>query len=116
MTRYATKSAEAADENQRRVEAVFAELAGAKPDNGTPRSGAPQATVRIRCASAGTVYQRGHCGIVRANCHLTLAVYNAASDVEKFMRHSLNAPDDRYASRASQLAQSVHQWVSSRRN
>ena len=33
VTRYATKSAEAADENQRRVEAVFAELAGAKPDN-----------------------------------------------------------------------------------
>jgi hypothetical protein len=33
VARYATKSAEAADENQRRVEAVFAELAGAKPDN-----------------------------------------------------------------------------------
>jgi hypothetical protein len=33
VTRYATKSAEAADENQRRVEAVFAELAAAKPDN-----------------------------------------------------------------------------------
>jgi hypothetical protein len=33
VTRYATKSAEAADENQRRVEAVFDELAGAKPDN-----------------------------------------------------------------------------------
>jgi hypothetical protein len=33
VTRYATQPAEAADENQRRVEAVFAELAGAKPDN-----------------------------------------------------------------------------------
>jgi hypothetical protein len=33
VTRYATKSAEAADENQRRVEAVFAELAADKPDN-----------------------------------------------------------------------------------
>jgi hypothetical protein len=33
VTRYATKSAEAADENQRRVEAVFEELAAAKPDN-----------------------------------------------------------------------------------
>jgi hypothetical protein len=33
VTRYATKSAEAADDNQRRVEAVFAELAAAKPGN-----------------------------------------------------------------------------------
>jgi hypothetical protein len=33
VTRYATKSAEDADENQRRVEAVFAELADTKPDN-----------------------------------------------------------------------------------
>jgi hypothetical protein len=33
VTRYATKSAEAADENQRRVEAVFKELAANKPDN-----------------------------------------------------------------------------------
>jgi len=33
VTRYATKSATAADENQRRVEAVFEELAAAKPDN-----------------------------------------------------------------------------------
>ena len=33
ITRYATVSAEAADENQRRVEAVFAELAEARPDN-----------------------------------------------------------------------------------
>jgi hypothetical protein len=33
VTRYATQSREAADENQRRVEAVFAELAAAKPDN-----------------------------------------------------------------------------------
>lgn len=33
VTRYATKSAEAADENQRRVEAVFDELAATKPDN-----------------------------------------------------------------------------------
>jgi hypothetical protein len=33
VTRYATKSAEAADENQRRIEAVFDELAAAKPDN-----------------------------------------------------------------------------------
>jgi predicted cobalt transporter CbtA len=33
VTRYATQSAEAADENQRRVEGVFAELAAAKPDN-----------------------------------------------------------------------------------
>jgi len=32
VTHYATKSADAADENQRRVEAVFAELAAAKPD------------------------------------------------------------------------------------
>jgi hypothetical protein len=31
VTRYATKSADAADENQRRVEAVFDELATAKP-------------------------------------------------------------------------------------
>ena len=33
VTRYATRSPEAADENQRRVEAVFAELAEASPDN-----------------------------------------------------------------------------------
>jgi predicted SnoaL-like aldol condensation-catalyzing enzyme len=33
VTRYAMKSAEAADENQRRVEAVFAELAAAEPSN-----------------------------------------------------------------------------------
>ena len=33
VTRYAMKSAEDANENQRRVEAVFAELADNKPDN-----------------------------------------------------------------------------------
>jgi hypothetical protein len=33
VTRYATRSAEAADENQRRIEAVFAELAEAEPGN-----------------------------------------------------------------------------------
>ncbi len=33
VTRYAMQSAEAADENQRRVEGVFAELHEAKPDN-----------------------------------------------------------------------------------
>ena len=33
VTRYAMQSAEAADENQRRVEGVFAELATGKPDN-----------------------------------------------------------------------------------
>jgi hypothetical protein len=33
VTRYAMKSVEDADENQRRVEAVFAELADDKPDN-----------------------------------------------------------------------------------
>jgi hypothetical protein len=33
VTRYAMRSAEAADENQRRVEGVFEELAGTKPDN-----------------------------------------------------------------------------------
>jgi predicted SnoaL-like aldol condensation-catalyzing enzyme len=33
VTRYATQSAEAADENQRRVEGVFEELAAAQPDN-----------------------------------------------------------------------------------
>ena len=33
MTRYAMRSGEAADENQRRVEALFAELAEVKPDN-----------------------------------------------------------------------------------
>lgn len=33
VTRYALKSAEAADENQRRVEAVFSELAESKPGN-----------------------------------------------------------------------------------
>ena len=33
VTRYATKSTEAADHNQRRVEAVFDELAANKPDN-----------------------------------------------------------------------------------
>jgi hypothetical protein len=33
VTRYAMRSAEAADENQRRVEGVFAELAAAKPDS-----------------------------------------------------------------------------------
>ena len=32
VTRYAMRSSEAADENQRRVEAVFDELAAAKPD------------------------------------------------------------------------------------
>jgi hypothetical protein len=32
VTRYATESAEAADENQRRVEGVFDELAGSKPE------------------------------------------------------------------------------------
>ena len=33
VTRYAMQSAEAADENQRRVEGVFAELEANKPDN-----------------------------------------------------------------------------------
>jgi predicted SnoaL-like aldol condensation-catalyzing enzyme len=33
VTRYAMRSAEGADENQRRVEAVFAELGESKPDN-----------------------------------------------------------------------------------
>jgi len=33
VTRYAMQSAEAADENQRRVEGVFAELAANRPDN-----------------------------------------------------------------------------------
>src|SRR5258705_8846288 len=33
VTRYGMKSADAADENQRRVEGVFAELDAAKPDN-----------------------------------------------------------------------------------
>jgi hypothetical protein len=33
VTRYATKSVEAADENQRRIEGVFADLAESKPDN-----------------------------------------------------------------------------------
>jgi predicted SnoaL-like aldol condensation-catalyzing enzyme len=33
VTRYAMVSTEAADENQRRVEGVFAELAETKPDN-----------------------------------------------------------------------------------
>ena len=33
VTRYSTSSADAADENQRRVEGVFAELAETKPDN-----------------------------------------------------------------------------------
>ena len=33
VTRYAMQSAEGADENQRRVEGVFAELAAAKPDD-----------------------------------------------------------------------------------
>ena len=33
VTRYATQSADAADENQRRVEGVFAELAANKPEN-----------------------------------------------------------------------------------
>ncbi len=33
VTRYASRSAEAADDNQRRVEAVFAELAETRPDN-----------------------------------------------------------------------------------
>jgi hypothetical protein len=33
VTRYATKSPEAADENQRRVEGVFEELAATRPDN-----------------------------------------------------------------------------------
>lgn len=33
VTRYAMRSAEAADENQRRVQGVFADLADTKPDN-----------------------------------------------------------------------------------
>jgi hypothetical protein len=33
VTRYASRSTEAADENQRRVEAVFAELESTGPDN-----------------------------------------------------------------------------------
>ena len=33
VTRYAMKSADTADENQRRVEAVFTELDQSKPDN-----------------------------------------------------------------------------------
>ncbi len=33
VTRYAMKSADAADENERRVESVFAELAIARPEN-----------------------------------------------------------------------------------
>ena len=35
VTRYATRSAAAAEENQRRVEAVFAELTQNRPDNVT---------------------------------------------------------------------------------
>ena len=35
VTRYASRSAEAADDNQRRVEAVFAELEQARPGNVT---------------------------------------------------------------------------------
>ena len=35
VTRYATRSTEAADENQRRIEAVFAELDAAQPGNVT---------------------------------------------------------------------------------
>jgi len=35
VTRYASRSAEAADENQRRIEAVFAELEQNRPDNVT---------------------------------------------------------------------------------
>jgi len=33
VTRYATRSADAADDNQRRIEAVFAELQASAPDN-----------------------------------------------------------------------------------
>lgn len=33
VTRYAMRSSEDADENQRRIEGVFAELAAAEPDN-----------------------------------------------------------------------------------
>jgi hypothetical protein len=33
VTRYATRSVEAADENQRRIEAVFEELSASKPDS-----------------------------------------------------------------------------------
>ncbi len=33
VTRYATRSSEAADENQRRVEAAFAELSATQPDS-----------------------------------------------------------------------------------
>jgi hypothetical protein len=33
VTRYRSRSAEAADENQRRVEAVFTELSATRPDN-----------------------------------------------------------------------------------
>jgi hypothetical protein len=33
VTRYASRSSEAADENQARIERVFAELAASKPDN-----------------------------------------------------------------------------------
>jgi hypothetical protein len=33
LTRYATKSRENADENQRRIEGVFAELSESQPDN-----------------------------------------------------------------------------------
>jgi hypothetical protein len=33
VTRYSTKSAEAADENQQRIEGVFAELAATQPDS-----------------------------------------------------------------------------------
>ena len=33
VTRYATKSPDAAEENQKRIEGVFTELADAKPDN-----------------------------------------------------------------------------------
>jgi hypothetical protein len=33
VTRYSTSSAEAADENQRRIEGVFAELAATRPEN-----------------------------------------------------------------------------------
>jgi predicted SnoaL-like aldol condensation-catalyzing enzyme len=33
VTRYATQSTEAADENERRVKGVFAELEASKPDN-----------------------------------------------------------------------------------
>ena len=58
VTRYAMQSAAAADENQRRVEGVFAELEATTPDNVSYTSSGSPTTPSCMCHSTTTAMTR----------------------------------------------------------